>query len=140
MKGPKSKGGRSQVAGHRRSHSTAPDVASRQWRESWQRAMGRVMRVVAGDPWPAHHNGGRLRQRRHDGRWQKVGRGAMLPPKWKAARKRKRLGTGEMFAAQVQRAVAPYQVAIEQFGQTVADSVVWLEGGLAGAWEQEDAL
>lgn len=148
MKGPKSKGGRSQassrgsargVAGHRRSHSTAPDVASRQWRESWQRVMGRVLRVAAGDPWPAHHNGGQLRQRRHDGCWQKVGRGAMLPPKWKAGRKRKRLGPGEFLAVQLQRAVAPNQVAIEQFGRTVTDSVAWLRGGVAGDWEQEDA-
>lgn len=63
----------------------------------------------------------------------------MLPPKWKAGRKRKRLGPGEFLAVQLQRAVAPNQVAIEQFGRTVTDSVAWLRGGVAGDWEQEDA-
>lgn len=116
------KGRRSKVAG-RRSQVVAPDVASRQWRDSWLRAMGPVLRVVAGDPWPAHHNGWRLRQRRHDGRWQKVGRGAMLPPKWKAGRKRKRLGAGEA----LQQTLAPSQAAIEQFGRDVAAAIAWMQ-------------
>lgn len=116
------KGRRSKVAG-RRSQVVAADVASRQWRDSWQRAMGPVMRVVAGDPWPAHHDGGQLRRRRHDGRWQKVDRMAVLPPKWKAARKRKRMGAGEA----LQQTLAPSQAAIEQFGRDVAAAIAWMQ-------------
>lgn len=116
------KGQRSKVAGLR-SQGAAADMASRQWRDAWGRAMGPVLRVVAGDPWPAHHNGGQLRQRRHDGRWAKVDRGAMLPPKWKAARKRKRMGAGEA----LQQTLAPSQAAIEQFGRDVAAAIAWMQ-------------
>lgn len=51
--------------------------------------------ALAGDPYPAHHDGRRLRRRRHDGRLPRLDRGAMLPPHWKAARKRKRAGAME---------------------------------------------
>lgn len=51
--------------------------------------------AIAGDPYPAHYDGGRLRRRRHDGRLPRLARGVMLPPHWKAARKRKRVGAME---------------------------------------------
>lgn len=49
--------------------------------------MASVRRLLERDLMPAHHDGKRLRRRRHDGRWQKVERRAVLPPKWRAMQK-----------------------------------------------------
>lgn len=47
----------------------------------------------------------------------------MLPPKWKAARKRKRLGPGEV----LQQTLAPSQAAMAQFGRDVAAAIAWMQ-------------
>lgn len=87
--------------------------------QRFQAAWRKVAVTIAGDPFSEHHEGERRRKRKHDGRWAKVDRGAVLPLKWKAARKRKQLGAGETLT----EAMAHTQMVMEVFGRVMADGI-----------------